>query len=42
METQITAEDISNYILTLTDADSGDTISHLKLQNTAVQNKFSE
>ena len=32
MEKQITAEDISNYILTLTDADSGDTISHLKLQ----------
>ncbi|MGL5891410.1 MAG: Panacea domain-containing protein [Bacteroidia bacterium] len=32
MEKLIKAEDISNYILTLTDADSGDAISHLKLQ----------
>jgi uncharacterized phage-associated protein len=29
---RITAEDISNYILSLTDVDSGDIISHLKLQ----------
>jgi uncharacterized phage-associated protein len=32
METQINAETLSNYLLSLTDTDSGDAISHLKLQ----------